>query len=267
MNNAFHRSVTAEATKLFRRRALLVTAIVVGVIAAAGTAIGVLAAKPSTGPGRDFGPLSIATLSRASGGTAIFGQTVAFTYVFLLGITIAAIAGEFTRGTFRTLLLQQPARGRLLAGKLTVMVVYGTVAALFGAVVSWLTARAIGPSQGIDTSGWITWDGMVAAGEVFARTVGFIAIATVLAAVVGVLARSVPIGVAVALVWSGPIENIISDDWDGSRRYFPGLLLRALISPASIETSTTRAVTTLAIYSAIALAVIAVVVRRRDVTC
>ena len=83
---------------------------------------------------------------------------------------------------------------------------------------------------------------------------------------VGVLARSVPIGVGAALVWLGPIENIIGDSWDPGPRWFPGLLLRAVISPGSTGVSTARALATLAVYAAVAIAVTATALRRRDVT-
>ena len=41
-------------------------------------------------------------------------------------VFVATVASEFTRGTFRTMLLHQPARGRLLAGKVTVLVATGS---------------------------------------------------------------------------------------------------------------------------------------------
>jgi ABC-2 type transport system permease protein len=88
----------------------------------------------------------------------------------------------------------------------------------------------------------------------------------VFATMIGVLARSVPIGVGVALVWSGPIENIVGDSWSGAEQWFPGLLLRSVVAPGSTTTSTGRALVTLGLYAVAAIGVTAVALRRRDVT-
>ena len=75
-----------------------------------------------------------------------------------------------------------------------------------------------------------------------------------------------PIGVGIGLVWAGPVENIIGDGWTPGQQFFPGMVLRAIINPASAEISTTRAMVTLAAYGAIAATVSAIALRRRDVT-
>ena len=94
----------------------------------------------------------------------------------------------------------------------------------------------------------------------------FIAGWAVLATVVGVLARSVRFAVGVGLVWAGPIENIIGDGWSPGERWFPGLVLRALIAPDAASISTSRALATVAGYAAIAGGDTAIAVRRGDVT-
>lgn len=268
--SALTRSMAAEAVKVLRRRTIWITLAVLGAVAVGGTTLSIMAAEPVAGPGGSGpGPdalLTTQSLADAGGGTAVFGQTVAFTYVFLLAVFVAAVASEFTRGTFRTMLLHQPSRGRLLAGKVSVLVGYAFGAAVLGAVLSWITARLIAPSQGIDTSQWVTVDGLVAGAEDLGRVALFLIGVAIFATTVGVLARSVPIGVGVALVWSGPIENILGDGWTQAEGWFPGLLLRAVLLPGSTDTSTARALVILAVYAAIALTITAVALRRRDVT-
>ena len=173
--------------------------------------------------------------------------------VFLLAVFIATVAGELTRGTFRTMLLQQPARGRVLAGKVVAVVGFASVLALLAEGVAWVTARLLAPGQGIDTSRWSSIDALGAAAEDYGRLVVFIAGWAVLATLIGVLVRSVPIGVGVGLVWAGPIENVIGEGWAPGERWFPGLVLRALIAPDSAAISTGRALATLAAYSAVAV--------------
>ena len=262
------RSIQAELVKLTRPRFVAITIVVTIVVAAALTAVGVLTAesRPAGGPPRPDSLLSIESLGDAGGGTAVFAQTAGFAAVFLLAVFIATVAGELTRGTFRTMLLQQPARGRVLAGKVVAVVGFASVLALLAEGVAWVTARLLAPGQGIDTSRWSSIDALGAAAEDYGRLVVFIAGWAVLATLIGVLVRSVPIGVGVGLVWAGPIENVIGEGWAPGERWFPGLVLRALIAPDSAAISTSRALATLAAYSAVAAGVIAVALRRRDVT-
>ena len=193
--------------------------------------------------------LSIEALADAGGGTAVFAQTAGFGAVFLLAVFIATVAGELTRGTFRTMLLQQPARGRVLAGKLAAIIGFTAVLALVAEADRLGDRPHHGSRAGhrrrpVDDHGrprrrpsrtTAGWSSSSPAGPSMAT-------------VIGVLARSVPIGVGIGLVWAGPIENIIGDGWTPGQQFFPGLVLRALINPASAEISTTRAMVTLAAY-------------------
>jgi hypothetical protein len=148
------------------------------------------------------------------------------------------------------MLLQEPGRARVFAGKLTAIVGFTICAVAVGELASIALSFAMASSQDVDTSQWLTADGLAHAGEALARAAGYVLVSAVIAAVVGVLARSGPIG----------------DGTSAGERYFPGLLLRALISPGSTSVGTGAALATLAVYSVIAAGVGAIALRRRDVT-
>ncbi|HEU0239261.1 MAG TPA: hypothetical protein VFR11_08250 [Micromonosporaceae bacterium] len=263
------RSFRAEWIKLTRRRMLTGTLLALTVIAAGGTAIGITAARDTAPGGRVQAPdqpTTIAALEHAGGGTALFSQTMGFMQAFLLAVLVGAVAAEFTRGTFRTMLLQQPNRARVFGGKIAAIVTFMAAAVLLGEIVSWLTSWAMAPSQGVDTTRWITLDGLQAGAEDFARAIAYVVGTAVLASMVGILARSIPIGVGVALVWAGPIENIIGDSWSPGPKVFPGLLMRAVINPGSTPVSTGQALLTLTGYCIVAAAIAVIALRRRDVT-
>ncbi|MDQ3737991.1 MAG: ABC transporter permease [Actinomycetota bacterium] len=260
-------SIRAELVKLTRRRFVLITLLVTIVYAIGGTAIGVITAEPgAAGPPGPDSLLSISALADAGGGTAVFAQMAAFGAAFLLAVFIGTVAGEFSRGTFRTMLLQQPGRVRVLVGKMVAVVGFAAVLAIFAEVIAWITARLLAPGQGIDTSAWTTTDAVLAAADDYGRLLVFIVGWSLLATMIGVLARSVPLGVGVGLVWAGPIENIVGESWSPGERFFPGLLLRAIINPDSSTVSSGRVLLTLSIYGAIAIAVAGVALSRRDVT-
>jgi len=164
------------------------------------------------------------------------------------------------------MLLQQPTRARVFGGKIAAIVTFMTAAVLLGEIMSWLTTLAMAPSQGIDTARWMTIDGLQAGIEDFGRAIAYVVGTAVLASMVGILARSIPIGVGIALVWAGPIENIIGDSWEPGPKVFPGLLMRAVINPGSTPVSTGQALVTLGGYCIVAALVAVVALRRRDVT-
>ena len=102
------RSIRAELVKLTRPRFVAIALVATTLFAIGMTAVGVLLAEPAGGPPGDVALLPIEALADAGGGTAVFAQTAGFGAVFLLAVFIATVAGELTRGTFRTMLLQQP---------------------------------------------------------------------------------------------------------------------------------------------------------------
>jgi ABC-2 type transport system permease protein len=259
----------AEWIKLTRPRMIAGTLLALTVIAVGGTAIGIATADDIAPGGQVRAPgqpITIAALEQAGGGTALFSQTMGFMQAFLLAVLVGAVAAEFTRGTFRTMLLQQPARARVFGGKIAAIVTFMTAAVLLGEIMSWLTTLAMAPSQGIDTARWMTIDGLQAGIEDFGRAIAYVVGTAVLASMVGILARSIPIGVGIALVWAGPIENIIGDSWEPGPKVFPGLLMRAVINPGSTPVSTGQALVTLGGYCIVAALVAVVALRRRDVT-
>ena len=87
----------------------------------------------------------------------------------------------------------------------------------------------------------------------------------VLGTTLAVLARSVPVALAIGIAWAGPAEHILQDAWSPAARFFPGLLLEAFVAGGTSEVSATRALLTVAVYAAGAAAVAGTAFARRDV--
>jgi ABC-2 type transport system permease protein len=116
----------------------------------------------------------------------------------------------------------------------------------------------------VETADWASVDalgqGVADYGAVLFWVSGYALLGTALA----VLVRSVPIALAIGIAWAGPFEHLLQDAWDPAGRFFPGLLLEAFVAGGTSEVSATRALLT--VYVTAAAAVAGTVFARRDVT-
>jgi hypothetical protein len=166
----------------------------------------------------------------------------------------------------RTMLLRQPLRLRLLAGKVTALLTFAAVTLAGMELVAWITARLLAPGAGIDTAAWTKLDALGAAitdyGAVLVWIMGYAILGTALA----VVFRSVTVALAVGIAWFGPLEHIVQNNWAGASRVFPGLGLEAFAAGGTPDVTVGRAITVAALYSVVAAAIACVLFVRRDVT-
>lgn len=256
----------SELGKLLRRRLVLLTAAIAVLAAAAGAAIVVTAATsgaPGGGPGR--GP-TVEELSTAGGGTEVFRVAAAFAGTFVFVLFVGLMATEISRGTIRTMLLRQPRRARLLAGRLAAQLTFAAGALLLAEVVAWITARQLAPGQGIAVASWSTASAHAQAATDYGAVVLWVAGYAVFGTTVALLLRSVPLALAVGVAWAGPVEHLLQDAWEPATRWFPGLLLEAFVAGGTADVGSGRALATVAGYVLLAAVLGSLVFTRRDVT-
>jgi len=257
-------ALRAELVKLRRRRVLVVTAATTFAFSVGGAAI-VLASAERTGNPRDRG-VTFASLAEAGGGTEVFTTAVSFAGTFLFVVFVGAVAVEFSRGTFRTMLLHEPRRLRLLAGKMLGLLFFAAVVLAAAEALTWIAARLIAPSRDIATGEWISaaalGDALTDYGSVLFWVTGYALLGTTLA----VLVRSVPVALAIGIAWAGPFEHLLQDAWRPAERFFPGLLLEAFVAGGTLDVSASRAVLTVTVYLMLAATIAATTFARRDVT-
>lgn len=259
------RALRAELVKVLRPRVLLITAAAAAALAVGGAAIVLTTAEPAgtAVPGR--GP-TLEELARAGGGTEVFLAAASFAGFFVLVVFVGAFAVEFGRGTFRTMLLRQPGRLRLLAGKLSGLLVFAAGVLVVTEAATWVAARFIAPSQDIATDKWVTLAALGAGVADFGAALLWVAGYAVLGMTIAVLIRSVPVAFAVGIAWAGPAEHLLVDAWDPAARFFPGLVLEAFAAGGTPDVTASRAAVTLALYMAAAAVLAGVSFARRDVT-
>ncbi|YAL82408.1 hypothetical protein ACMYYO_10785 [Dermacoccaceae bacterium W4C1] len=253
-------AIRAELYRLCRPQMVAVGLTIVALYGVIVTWILVAAAGP--GPSA---LMPIEDLQGPGGGTAAIAGAVSFTSVLVFALFIGVTAGDHSRGTWRAALLKQPNRLALATGQLVarLILLVGIVVVLFA--IGWVTAALVAPGQGISTDGWFGADAWSEAATTLGRIVLFGAGWALLGTLVGTLTRSVPIGLALGVLWSGPIESGIAEGGAFAERWFPGLVLRQMLTGYQYNSST-QVNTTLIVYAVVTAVLLALVLKRRDVT-
>ncbi|MEU4382051.1 ABC transporter permease [Micromonospora echinofusca] len=255
------RAFRAELIKIARFRMLWITAVVAVAFAVGSAAAGILNAEPAAvgGPAPE-------DLARAGGGTLSFTVAASFAGAFLLAVFAGAVGVEFSRGTLRTLLMQQPGRLRLVAGKLAALLLFAAVTVAVTQAVSVVAAVLFAAAKDISTAEWFTaagWRAMAGDyGSALLAVTGWALLGTAL----GVLVPSVPVAVGIGVGWAGPVEQVLGEAWGPAAEWFPGLLLESLLDPEPGGPGTARALVTLAGYCLAAACAAGIALTRRDVT-
>jgi hypothetical protein len=259
------RTFQAELARLTRRRMLLGAALVVLVFGIGGAAVVMAAAKPAAEASGGLTP-TIEGLSGSGGGTDVFRFAAAFAGTLVFVVFVGLFTMEYARGTYRTMLLRQPQRIRLLAGKLAALLCFAAVVLAASEIVMWLSARALASGAGVSTSSWASLDGIGAAFGDYGMVLLWVTGYAVLGMTVAILLRSVPVALAVGIAWAGPIEHLLGDAWPTASKVFPGLLLEIVGEGGIPDVSATQAALTVVAYIIAAAVITGAVFVRRDVS-
>jgi ABC-2 type transport system permease protein len=256
----------SEWVKL-RRKTLLLPAFLGLAAAASLFVVLIFSNAPATGSGG--GLPSLTQLARPNG--LVFGLTRA---TFLLGVVAfgtaaAQTASEYSLGTLRQLLVRQPRRVTLLAGKLLAVVTFMVLATAFAAVVAFLAAVAMAQSRGVPTSAWFTSTGfgdlLKALGNIELAVTGY----SILGLVVGQFLRSAVGAVILGFAWLLVIEQfILTRIVPGTAPWLPGISLSTIAGSGNADfgISYGHGLAVALAYIAVAVAAALVTFARRDVT-
>jgi ABC-type transport system involved in multi-copper enzyme maturation permease subunit len=235
-------------------------------LAAAASLFSVLlfSQAPATGTKGDLP--SLVELAQPDG--LIHGLTRAAVLLGIVafGIAAAQIASEYTLGTLRQLLVRQPRRAIVLAGKYLAVVSFLVGAVVFASVLSGAASVVMAHARGVSTSAWTSSTGIhdltQALGNMVLAVIGF----ATLGLVVGLVLRSSVAAVIVGFAWLIPFESVIGVILKGANRWLPGELLGVVAQGGNSTASYLAALATLAVYLGAALAVAFTIFVRRDVT-
>jgi len=255
--------VRAEAFKLTRPRVLAGAAVAIVIAVAIATSVTFLAARASDPFGR---APTLGSLAEAGGGTDAFSLGVSFLGFFSFVVFIANWTGEFTQGTFRTLLMRQPNRVAVLGGKLLALV--GLVAAMLlaGLATTWVASIPFAAAKDISTSSWFSIDAVGEAARDYGLALFGITAWALFGMALAVIVRSTPLALGIGIAWAGPFEHLTQRATDVVSGWYPGLLLEAVAVGGTDDAPLSRALPLLLVYMSIAAAAGVWSFTRRDIT-
>ena len=196
-------------------------------------------------------------LQLASTTGAVRGLIGTTTLLGIVALVVFAsnVGGEYRLGTLRFLLVGEPRRVRLLAGKLTALATLIAGCVAFALVVSVLSSLWFSSLFDVSRSKWFTGAGLQAMFSTYINVViacvAWGLLGAVLALVLRASAAAIGIGIGYLLVGEAILARaIVGPLFDVKAAWFPGEVLRAFAAGGNASSSYVRAALIAAIYVA-----------------
>jgi ABC-2 type transport system permease protein len=247
-----------------RRPSLLVSSYIGLAAAASLFTVLLFTQAPKTGNGG--GLPSLAQLGQPNGLIHGLSRATILLGIVAFGIAAAQIASEYSLGTLRQLLVRQPRRWVLLAGKYLGVVTFLAIALVFAAVIATVVAFAMAHGRHVPTGAWTSSAGISdltrALGDLLLAVVGY----ATLGLAVGLFLRSSVFAVIIGFAWLLAIENIIIKIVPATTQWLPGSALTIVGEGGTSTAGYGHALVVSVAYVLVAAVVTTVVFVRRDVT-
>jgi ABC-type transport system involved in multi-copper enzyme maturation permease subunit len=261
----------AELRKLRRPTLALPTLLAASGLTALTTSLLYLLIDSPNGNGREGMKVDAIRLSKPDGLVFGFQSAATLLGVIALCVLAAQTAQEYTYGTLRNILVRQPSRMKVLAGKYVAMTLFAVLIVLVSAAVSFAISYALAGGAHVTTAAWTSSTGWHATTNALVNvTIATIGFGT-LGMILGLLLRSPISSIAVGVIWILIVENLLTAVVSGIDQWLPGQLLTAVSTGGSISFNGTPAITYRyamagsAIYVVVGAVIVSVLFKRRDV--
>ena len=201
------RAISSEWLKVRRTEILLPAFVVTVILAVTGPIVGLHELD------RPRAKANVTLYSQANGFGAILQHSTDFLLIVGLGFAAFAFSMEFSSGTLRNLLVRQPGRLRLFAGK--TIVVFALIAAFVGVcyVCAFPAAIVTAPHYGVSTAAWTSSSGIKAFFSGGANLIGSTLGYSALGALLGVVLRSPAPAIVAGLAYVYGVEALLTNSF------------------------------------------------------
>jgi ABC-type transport system involved in multi-copper enzyme maturation permease subunit len=217
------------------------------------------------GNGREGMIITRETLALPNGLYVGFANSAGLLGVIALCVFAAQTAIEYTNGTLRNLLVREPRRLLLLAGKYLAMISFALITVCFSAIVSVGISASLANVKDVNTDLWYTSSALSLFGSTFGNVLLSVISYGTVGMTLGLLLRSPISSISIALAWILVVENILSATVDGISKWLPGQLMSSIPVQFGVDFSYSWALIGSASYLLISGAAAAILFKRRDV--
>jgi ABC-2 type transport system permease protein len=219
----------------------------------------------AVGPGSADLP-SLVVLAQPNGLIHGVDRVVVLLGIVAFGVGAFQIASEYSLGTLRQLLVRQPRRWALLAGKYLAVVSFMVAVVVVASVIAGGVAIVMAHARHVPVGAWFSATGIRdltgALGELVLAVVGF----ATLGLAAGLFLRSAVFAVIVGFAYLVAIENIVGRVLPATSKWLPGQLLLGVGQGGNATTTFPRALILSGAYLLVVAAVTTYAFARRDVT-
>jgi ABC-type transport system involved in multi-copper enzyme maturation permease subunit len=259
------RVFSAEWIKLRRPTLLLGTLLSVGGLVGMVTSFIFLLIDSPGGNGDRGQVITREMLALPSGLSLTFAQSAGLLGLAALCVFAAQTAQEYTYGTLRNILVRQPARMKVLAGKHLAMSLFALILVSFSAIIGLGLSILLAARVNVSTDEWFTsdaiWDTTNSLLNVMFATVAYGTIGMVL----GLLLRSPISAISIGVIWILIVESLLVAVRSSFGKYLPGVQLSNIGQGGSIDLSYSYSMQYSLIFLALATTITAILFKRRDV--
>ena len=209
--------------------------------------------------------ISREVLALASGGVQGFASVGGFLGIIALCVFAAQTAQEYTYGTLRNLLVRQPSRMKILAGKLIAMKVFALAMITLAATVSLAISVILAPTVDVSTDLWFTSAGLEFVYTTFINVTISVVGFGIVGMVLGLLLRSPISAISFAVLWLLIVENLLIAVRNSLQSWLPGSQLSIIATGGNADVSYTHALTVGGLYVLVGAVVASILFVRRDV--
>jgi len=204
-------------------------------------------------------------LGLASGSVYGFASIGGLLGTIALCVFAAQTAQEYTYGTLRNLLVRQPRRLLLLAGKYAAMKTFVLILVLVNAAVSIAISYYLSDQAKVSTDLWFTSDGWSAIGRTLVNVYISVVFYSIIGITLGILLKSPISSISIALVWILILENLIGAVKPATLKGMPGNQFAVIAQGGSETISYSHALTLGTFFVLLALVISSLFFVKRDV--
>ena len=213
------RAFRSELTKL-RRWTVLAGGAVMIVIAALNAFTAITQVAGGVPAGSFLQPLA-QSLHTTQGLITLVGAADPLVTAIAITIVTANIAAEWSQGTLRNLLVREPGRLRLLAGKMLALLLFVAIFTTLALLIATGITLATAQSHGISTTPWTGAEGINNYLSYFGNRLLSIVGYGLLAMFIAVLTRSTAAAVGISLAYVLVGETLLNLVWQDGARWLP----------------------------------------------